>query len=69
MGVSAACILPGVLVYALARGSIVVAGESPTTTFVLLGAARVLFVALSFVPGWLRGRAKAQGHESEQDAD
>ena len=69
VGVSAACILPGVLVYALAGGSIAVAGESPTATFVLLGAAGVLFVALSFVPGWLRGRAKAQDDETEQDAD
>jgi uncharacterized membrane protein YdjX (TVP38/TMEM64 family) len=70
VGVSAACILPGVLVYALAGGSIAVAGESPTTTFVLLGAAGVLFVALSLVPGWLRGRAKARDDVvAEQDAD
>jgi uncharacterized membrane protein YdjX (TVP38/TMEM64 family) len=54
--VSAVCSLPGLLVYTFAGGSLAVAGEDPTLTFVLLGAAAVLFVLLSFVPGWLRRR-------------
>lgn len=57
--VSAVCILPGLLVYTFAGGSLAVAGEDPTLTFVLLGAAAVLFVLLSFVPGWLRRRYSA----------
>lgn len=57
--VSALCILPGLLVYTFAGGSLAVAGEDPTLTFVFLGAAAVLFVALSFLPGWLRRRSYA----------
>lgn len=56
--VSAICMAPGLVVYAFAGGSLAVAGESPTRTFVFLGIAGVLFVLLSFVPSWIRRRVQ-----------
>ncbi len=54
--VSAACIVPGVVVYTFAGGS--VTSGNLTRTFVLLGIAAGIFVLLSLIPGWLRRRAR-----------
>ena len=54
--VSAACIIPGVVVYTFAGGS--VTSGNLTRTFVLLGIAAGIFVLLSLIPGWLRRRAR-----------
>lgn len=54
VGLTAVCIIPGAAVFAFAGGSLVNAREDLTSTFVYLGVAAVLFVALSLVPSWLR---------------
>ena len=54
--VSAICIIPGVVAYTFAGGS-VTSGDL-TRTFVFLGIAAVFFVLLSLIPGWLRSRAR-----------
>ena len=53
---TAVCIIPGAAVYTLAGGSLATAGQDPTRTFVYLGVAAVLFVAVSLIPGWIRKR-------------
>ena len=53
---TAVCILPGVVVYAFAGGSLAAAEQNLTRTFVYLGVAAVFFVIISLVPGWLRNR-------------
>ena len=53
---TAVCITPGAAVYNLAAGSLASAQQSLTRTFAYLGIAAVLFVAISFVPGYLRRR-------------
>lgn len=53
---TALCIVPGVLVYTLAGGSLASAKEDLTKTFVYLGVAAVFFVLISLIPGWLRRR-------------
>ena len=57
--VSAICIIPGVIAYTFAGGS-VTSGDL-TRTFVFLGIAAVFFVLLSLVPGWLKRRAHVPG--------
>ena len=54
--VSAVCIIPGVVAYTFAGGS-VTSGDL-TRTFVFLGIAAIFFVLLSLIPGWLRRRAR-----------
>ena len=54
--VSTVCIIPGVIAYTFAGGS-VTSGDL-TRTFVFLGIAAVFFVLLSLIPGWLRRRSK-----------
>lgn len=54
VGLTAVCIIPGAAVFAFAGGSLANAREDLTSTFVYLGVAAVLFVALSLVPSWLR---------------
>ena len=53
---TAVCILPGVIVYAFAGGSLAAAEQNLTRTFLYLGVAAVFFVIISLVPGWLRKR-------------
>ncbi|CAN5842776.1 TVP38/TMEM64 family protein [soil metagenome] len=53
--VSAICIIPGVIAYTFAGGS--VSSGDLTRTFIYLGIAAVFFVLLSLIPGWLRWRA------------
>ena len=54
---TAVCIVPGAAVYTFAGGSLASAGRDPTRTFVYLGVAAVLFVAVSLVPGLIRRRS------------
>ncbi len=51
---SALCIVPGVVVYTFAGGSLASAREDLTRTFAYLGVAAVFFVLVSLIPGWLR---------------
>lgn len=53
---TAVCIIPGAAVYTFAGGSLANAKQDPTRTFVYLGVAAVLLVAVSFVPAWIRRR-------------
>ncbi len=53
---TALCIVPGVLVYTFAGGSLASANEDLTKTFAYLGVAAVFFVLISLIPGWLRRR-------------
>ncbi len=48
--VTAVCIVPGVAVFTFAGGSLASARQDPTTTFVYLGVAAVLFVAVPWSP-------------------
>lgn len=57
---TAVCIIPGAAVYTLAGGSLATAGQDPTRTFVYLGVAAVLFVAVSLIPGWIRKRNRRE---------
>ncbi len=50
------CIVPGVIVYTFAGGSLASAREDLTKTFAYLGVAAVFFVLVSLIPGWLRRR-------------
>lgn len=54
--VSGACIVPGVIVYIFAGGSLATAQEDLTKTFVYLGVAAVFFVLISLIPTWIRKR-------------
>jgi uncharacterized membrane protein YdjX (TVP38/TMEM64 family) len=54
---TALCIVPGAAVFTLAGGSLASARQDPTKTFVYLGVAAVLFVAVSLVPGLIRRRS------------
>ncbi len=47
------CIVPGVLVYTFAGGSLASAREDLTRTFAYLGVAAVVFVVVSLIPSWL----------------
>ena len=58
---TAVCIIPGAAVYTFAGGSLASARQDPTKTFVYLGVAAVLFVAVSLIPGWLRRRDRDAG--------
>ena len=53
---TALCIVPGVIVYTFAGGSLASAREDLTRTFAYLGVAAVFFVLLSLIPGRLRRR-------------
>ncbi len=53
---TALCIVPGVLVYTLAGGSLASAKEDLTKTFAYLGVAAVFFVLVSLISGWLGRR-------------
>ncbi len=50
------CIVPGVIVYTFAGGSLASAREDLTRTFTYLGVAAILFVLVSLIPGWLGRR-------------
>ncbi len=52
--VSAACIVPGVIVYTFAGGSLAAAQENLARTFAYLGIAAVFFVLISLIPAWIR---------------
>ena len=54
--VSAVCIIPGVIAYTFAGGS--VTSGNLTRTFIYLGIAAVFFVLLSLIPGWIRRRTQ-----------
>jgi uncharacterized membrane protein YdjX (TVP38/TMEM64 family) len=54
---TAVCIVPGAAVFTFAGGSLASARQDPTRTFVYLGVAAVLFVAVSLVPGLIRRRS------------
>jgi uncharacterized membrane protein YdjX (TVP38/TMEM64 family) len=56
VGLSWLCMLPGTAAYTLAAGALAEGGGSPGRTLALLGAAGVLLVLLSLVPGRLRRR-------------
>jgi len=58
---TAVCIVPGAAVYTFAGGSLVSARQDPTRTFVYLGVAAVLFVAVSLIPGWIHKRNRKEG--------
>jgi uncharacterized membrane protein YdjX (TVP38/TMEM64 family) len=57
---TAVCIIPGAAVYTFAAGSLASAGQDPTRTFVYLGVAAVLFVALSLIPGRIQRRNRSK---------
>jgi len=54
--VTGICIVPGVIVYSFAGGSLATAQEDLTKTFVYLGVAAVFFVLISLIPTWIRKR-------------
>lgn len=54
------CIIPGVIVYAFAGGSLATAQDNLTTTFIYLGIAAVFFVIISLIPGRLQKRTKVE---------
>ena len=54
--VTGICIVPGVIVYSFAGGSLATAQEDLTKTFVYLGVAAVFFVLISLIPAWIRKR-------------
>ena len=54
------CIIPGVIVYSFAGGSLATAQDNLTTTFIYLGIAAVFFVIISLIPGWLQKRTKVE---------
>lgn len=54
--VSGICILPGVIVYTFAGGSLAAAQENLYTTFFYLGIAAVFLVLISLIPNWLKRR-------------
>lgn len=56
VGLTAVCIIPGAAVYAFAGGALANARENLTATFIYLGVAAVLFVIVSFIPGWIQKR-------------
>ena len=53
---TAICIVPGVIVYTFAGGSLASAREDLTRTFAYLGLAATIFVLISLIPGWLGKR-------------
>ena len=55
------CIIPGAAVYTFAGGSLASAQQDLTRTFVYLGVAAGLFVAVSLIPGWIRRRNTREG--------
>ena len=54
------CIIPGVVVYAFAGGSLATAQDNLTTTFIYFGIAAVFSVVISLIPGWLQKRTKVR---------
>jgi uncharacterized membrane protein YdjX (TVP38/TMEM64 family) len=50
------CIVPGVIVYTFAGGSLTSAREDLTRTVAYLGVAALFFAVASLIPGWLRRR-------------
>jgi uncharacterized membrane protein YdjX (TVP38/TMEM64 family) len=58
---TAVCIVPGAAVFTFAGGSLASAGRDPTRTFVYLGVAAVLFVAISLIPGWIQKGNRKEG--------
>lgn len=63
--VSAICIIPGVVAYTFAGGS--VTSGNLTRTFIYLGIAAVFFVLLSLVPGWIRRRARVPKEQTDRE--
>jgi uncharacterized membrane protein YdjX (TVP38/TMEM64 family) len=60
-------ILPGVIALSFAGGSLTMAAEDVRSTFVYLGIAAVVFVALSLVPRYLRRRSRIVREQAEED--
>ena len=60
---TAVCIIPGAAVYTFAGGSLASARQDLTRTLVYLGVAAVFFVALSLIPGLLRGKNRRGGQD------
>ncbi len=58
--VSGICIVPGVIVYTFAGGSLAAARENLFWTFLYLGIAAVFFVLVSLIPSWIRKRNQGQ---------
>ena len=54
--VSGTCIVPGVIVYTFAGGSLAAARDNLFWTFLYLGIAAVFFVLVSLIPSWIRRR-------------
>lgn len=63
--VSAICIIPGVVAYTFAGGS-VTSGDL-TRTFIYLGIAAVFFVLLSLIPGWIRRRNRVPENPNSEN--
>lgn len=57
---TAVCIIPGAAVFTFAGGSLASAQQNLTRTFVYLGVAAVLFVAVSLIPGWIQNRNRSE---------
>ena len=57
---TALCIIPGAAAFTFAGGSLASARQDPTRTFVYLGIAAVLFVAISLIPGWIQKRNRRE---------
>ena len=57
---TALCIIPGAAAFTFAGGSLASARQDPTRTFVYLGVAAVLFVAISLIPGWIQKRNRRE---------
>ncbi|HKH09694.1 MAG TPA: VTT domain-containing protein, partial [Rubrobacter sp.] len=55
---TAVCIIPGAAAYTFAGGSLVTARQDLARTFVYLGFAAVLLVAVSLIPGLIRRRSQ-----------
>lgn len=60
---TAVCIIPGAAVFTFAGGSLASAEQDLARTFIYLGVAAVVFVALSLIPGWIRNRSQGQSDE------
>ena len=71
--VSALCVVPGVITYTFAGGSLAAAQENLYRTFLYLGVAAVFFVLVSLIPNLIRRRRerdddKRQGRDEEEHA-
>ena len=58
--ISGICIVPGVIAYTFAGGSLAAARENLFWTFLYLGIAAVFFVLVSLIPNWISKRNREQ---------